>query len=207
MIQRFIKKSSDFELIRGVASTVFDLRQRIPGRICRLPCAISCLFDYDQVTAGSFWPMLRSLALLHDEREIQISVVEPDPVEYFHREFGLYSAFRLGMDATSDEYWDALAEGPPGWEADALRYRADVWVAVGPSKNWGLWNDRDTGISVAYSIPTVGLRQWEEDASDLILTTDEAEQLIAQGRGQETPGKEFVAAFRKNVVSAATLSQ
>lgn len=199
--------SDEFARIRENLSQVFDLAKRFPDRVWRLQKARTFLFQYDLVAGADFWPALSSLARLHCDGEVDALVIDPSPVEYFHSEFGLYSAFCLEVDCDSSDYWDALTEGPPCWEADALRYRADVWAATGPSREWGLWNDRPSGISTIYSTDVGGLDAWASSSSVPILTPDEAESLIAQEYQVARLPTEVAALFRENFAEFAGTSQ
>jgi len=42
---------------------------------------------------------------------VEIVVIDPNPVTYFFANFGLYSAFRLSVDAAADDYWHAADRG------------------------------------------------------------------------------------------------
>jgi hypothetical protein len=197
-----ISDRDEFARIYKNVSHVFDLTKRFPDAVCLLRDAKVFLFEYDLVAGADFWPSLCAMARLHSDNEVDAMVVDPDPVKYFNSEFGLYSAFRLNVDRDASDYWDALTEGPPGWEADALRYRADVWAAAGPSRSWGLWNDRPSGISSLYSKDIDGLDRWASETSVPILAPDGAELLIAQEYGATGLPGDVATLFRRNFANA-----
>jgi hypothetical protein len=188
---------SEFDQVRRDAESVFDTAGALPGRVCRIDAAESCWFEDATVAAGDFWPDLRKLALLHGDTCVEILVLEPDPVTYFLSNFGIYSAIRLSVESSADDYWDALTEGPPGWEADALRYRAERWIATGESKAWGLWNDRHVELAAVYSRPVPGLAGWRDALAVRPLDLEEAEAVMALAFRDDVP-QQILDALREN---------
>jgi hypothetical protein len=173
-----IKDLADFERINHHVNQVFDVGVSFLDQPFRADVGEFFLFPYEFVAGERFWPTLVDLAELHSDSEIEVMVLSPDPIEYFYREFEYYSAFVISTESASADYWAALSEGPPGWEADALAYRAERWVIVGPSASWGIWNDRAYGLSVVCSRPDPRLENWVRSVSNRVLSGADAEKTL-----------------------------
>jgi hypothetical protein len=197
MVGRYlISDVSAFEQVRRDAESVFDITGTFPGPICRIEPAEKFWFEDVTVAGGDFWPNLRDLALLHGDSHVEILAVEPDPVTYFFDFFELYSAVRLSVEVTPDDYNDALWESPPGY-ADAIRH-AVRWVATGPSNAWGLWFDRNVELAVLCSRRATGLADWRKTLTVQPFELEDAEAVLGLAFFPDDAPPEIVHALREN---------
>jgi hypothetical protein len=182
-----VAERSEFDRIIQDADRVFDTRAEFPGPVCRIEAAEAFWFEDATVAAGPFWPNLKRLALLHGDAHIEVAVIKPDPAAYFFSTFGIFSAMRLSVELTAEDYWAALTEGPPGSDADALAYNAERWIATGESAAWGLWSERGVELATVYSRATPGLAAWRHGLTEQPLTLEEAEEILSLTYGRAVP--------------------
>jgi len=71
-------------------------------------------------------------------------VLDPDPIQYFHRHFKKYPALEIANGDTADDYIHALNEDPGGSPADAVGTNCWEWVIVPPSIKWFIHALRDS---------------------------------------------------------------
>jgi hypothetical protein len=84
----------------------------------------------------SFFDLLVLLMKRSSDRAVSYVVLQPDPVSYFHKFFGKYSALEILDGDSAEEYLAMLNEDPGDSPADAVGINFGVAVIVPAS---GLW--------------------------------------------------------------------
>jgi hypothetical protein len=127
---------------------VFDRGRRLPEIVFSRKMKNFCFFEFNSMITPEFMSTLRKITEHFRDDRVFVTVLDPDPVEYFFREFGHCGAFQMSSKSTNDEYFDVLAHEPPESPADALLYNSNIitWTASG--NKWAMWGERDTGIGV-----------------------------------------------------------
>jgi len=97
--------------------------------------------------SAAFWASLRQMVEQSGGKGL-FGVLDPDPIAYFHKEFGDCPFFELDSHRTEADYWDALARAPVDSPADAPLYNSEVVVWVPFSTDWAIWGQRSCGICV-----------------------------------------------------------
>jgi hypothetical protein len=75
-------------------------------------------------------------------------VLDPNPVEYFYKEFNYYNWMKLPVNLSPDEYLDVLELGPEESPADAVLYNSYTVIWLPPSMKWAIWGERSYGVCV-----------------------------------------------------------
>lgn len=143
-----IQEQQEFQRCWQLLTAVFHHRQRLPNQVFRKNFAEFAFAELDWAMSADFWCTLQGLAARAEKPSVLVAVLEPDPVDYFYREFGCYNFFTLPMHATSDDYWAALEEGPASSSTDAALYNSDVIIWMPESLEWAIWGQRDIGTCV-----------------------------------------------------------
>lgn len=138
---------------------VFDaLRDQLCGRVATdrtIP---------DQVFLDRHWPsrfcqfdLCFSPQLLHScvalcettgDTSLSFVMLDPDPVEYYFREFGRFGAVTMQVHEDVDAAWSAFEEDPGGSPADALMYAVRKFAVISPSLRWAVWGSRDEDVII-----------------------------------------------------------
>jgi hypothetical protein len=79
--------------------------------------------------------------------KILLSVIEPDPIAYFHKHFNKISSFCFNTAITDKEY-GAILHLSPGNPADAIAGRADTVVWIPEHGRWAIWGEHGREIAV-----------------------------------------------------------
>jgi hypothetical protein len=80
-------------------------------------------------------------------------ILDPDPITYFHREFGVFGGIQLSTANSSSDYYNTLISAPQSSPADAFIYNSRVVTLFPDSERWLLWGERASSIAV------LGLRE------------------------------------------------
>jgi hypothetical protein len=115
----------------------------------RLPSSLRKLtFDDAEICTLQFADLLQHLLEWSDDESCFYTVLNPDPVYYFHRLFGKYPVVEIKRGIPSGTYLKDLNEGPPESPADAVGTIWSECVIVPVSARWfmhALRSDRDDG--------------------------------------------------------------
>ena len=126
---------------------VFLSTSRLPNRVFREAYSGFSFADLDWAMSANFWESIREISDNRGER-VLVAVIDPDPVEYFYKEFGGFNFVELPVEASPDDYWVFLETGPEDSPADAALYNSEVVVWIPESLEWAIWGQRDLGICV-----------------------------------------------------------
>ena len=88
--------------------------------------------------------LVQQLMALSGDPNAAYVVLDPDPIQYFHRHFKKYPALEIANGDTADDYIHALNEDPGGSPADAVGTNCWEWVIVPPSIKWFIHALRDS---------------------------------------------------------------
>lgn len=184
-----------FARVMNDVQAVFDLTNPFPLWPCRWQGGEVAYFDYYHAVSDGFWPDLQALASIHGDNTIEIVEVDPDP-EIFFEQYGTFTAFGVPTTSGRKNYTAVQSIGPTGSDFDALMYKSDTWVCVGPSRSWGVWNDYSFGLSIVFSrgpekMGGGGLRSLKQ-----ALSIDEAADVMADRLVSPAVRSESVATFR-----------
>lgn len=140
---------TEYEAHSEFLQSVFNCQRRLPENVFRAKMAHHCFFEFDSMMAPDCWVLLSELANRYENDAIVVTVLDPDPVKYFHEAFGHSSAFKISGEATEDDYFAHLSHEPPRSPADAVLYNSRIvsWVPFEES-SWAIWGERETGIAV-----------------------------------------------------------
>ncbi|MCA0971601.1 hypothetical protein LCM20_13420 [Halobacillus litoralis] len=144
----FIKNKSEFNTLRKRVHEVFNLNEKHPDKVFNQKFSSSKSEEFDWAMSGGFWSQLKSLAALTNDEYILIAIVEPDPVNYFYKEFNYYNWAKLPLTLSEDEFFDLLEMGPKESPADAMLYNSFKVVWLPPSEEWAAWGNRSDELCV-----------------------------------------------------------
>ena len=118
------------------------------------------VFDDVVLSTPSFFSLLHLLMKCSSDKAVSYVVIDPDPVGYFYKFFGKYSAFEISDGDTAEEYLGMLNEDPGGSPADAVGLNVGGAVIFPESNSWfarvGRSPDDDGG---KLAVPSAWVRQ------------------------------------------------
>ncbi len=143
-----VTKRENFEEAMARLGQVAMTGRRLPNQVFRFPVAGFIFVGFTEIPGDEFWTLARSLAHQSEDARITVAVLDPDPDDYFHKEFGEFGVIELAADASADEYYAELSKPPPGWEADSLDVNSELLVWFGDNGRWLIWGERSLGVAV-----------------------------------------------------------
>jgi hypothetical protein len=74
--------------------------------------------------------------------------LNPDPQNYFKKEFGYYNWANVPVSINGEEYWNLLNSHPPDSPADSMLFNSETIVWFPKSAKWAIWGERKYGICI-----------------------------------------------------------
>lgn len=145
----FISDSATFESIWMRFGRIFLEKSELPHNVYHKSFDYYLFAEFDWAMSADFWSELKTLASQSADERVLVAVLDPNPIDYFFREFGYYNVFDLSVNASADDYWNALISGPPDSPADAVLYNANIVTWFSDSAKWAIWGQREFGICAA----------------------------------------------------------
>ncbi|MEI5907051.1 hypothetical protein WAK64_08275 [Bacillus spongiae] len=144
----FIKDDNEFELLKEKVMTIFNEKINLPEQVFSQEFGNFKFEEFDWAMSGEFWKTLKKLAVHTNDEFVLTAVIEPNPVDYFHKEFKYYNWIKMSIDLSTDNYFELLELGPEESPADAVLYNSYTVVWLSPSMKWAIWGEREYGICV-----------------------------------------------------------
>jgi hypothetical protein len=144
-----IREIKDFEKLWDVVTSIFKINHRLPDQVFS-PSYRNFLFEeIDWAMSADFWDsFIRPLALASQDTHLLVAVLDPEPINYFYREFGYYGWRKLAVDIGGGDYFKLLGVGPASSPADAMLFDSETVVWVPTSKQWAIWGERSSGACI-----------------------------------------------------------
>ncbi len=140
---RWVTQEAEFKRISLEARTcVYIDSSRIATPLQRL------VFDDAQTCTPEFAEMLQSLMAFARDEACFFTVLDPDPVDYFHRLFRKYPVLEIEPGDTPAAYLKHLDDGAAAGPAHAIGVMSWAWVVAPHSLRWfvhALRDSRDAG--------------------------------------------------------------
>lgn len=142
----FITDRKQFEQASSMVEKAFHHTRRLPDQVFKMPVRNRSVCEFDRALSDSFWIELTRLADAAGDSYILMAVLDPNPIEYFFKEFDQYNWCILSRGATAEDYWKMLEQGPKGSPVDAILFNSEVVIWLSPSLKWAIWGERSYGI-------------------------------------------------------------
>ena len=145
---RFITKKEEFESVNIVVNAIVNERRRLPEFVFSSNYSGFLFFAFDKIFTKDFFRRTEKFLRKFDEDIFWLSVMDPDPKEYFFNHFRHYGIIECIVDDTDSDYLDALNADPGGSPADALIHNSNIIAVVSPSADWIIHGDRAADVAV-----------------------------------------------------------
>jgi hypothetical protein len=150
----FVRDDKEFNELWRMANDIFYLERRLPKQVFREQFNHYLFEEFDWAMSEDFWDNICKLARKAKDDFVLTAVLDPDPVEYFHKEFHYYNWIKIPIGLPSDEYFAVLELGPEESPADAVLYNSYTVIWISPSMKWAIWAERNYGVCVLGSQDT-----------------------------------------------------
>ena len=144
---RFISNELHFqkELLR--VKRIFNLERDLPNQIFKKPYKFY-LIDFDYIYSSNFFNIAQKIMKNFNEEKFFLMVIDPDPEEYFYKNFGKFSLIEASDNDSSEDYLKILDADPGDSPADSILSNSFKMVIYGDSLQWALLADRENELSI-----------------------------------------------------------
>ena len=144
-----VMSTRSFEGVKQRLSSDLRLGSELPGMVFRERFSFFRFMMFDELLSPELFLSLKEISFARGEMgTISLSAIRPDPVRYFHRNFGFFGAVEFGELDDEDEFLHAINDYPKRDSADSLSSNAER-VAYGVSSGaWAAYGDRINGIGI-----------------------------------------------------------
>ncbi|PLR77523.1 hypothetical protein CU633_10000 [Bacillus sp. V3-13] len=144
----FVREKKEFDELKVMVNANFNLECKLPEQVFCQQFRYFKFEEFDWTMSGDFWNTLEKLAIETKDNFVLTAVLEPNPEEYFHKEFNYYNWVKLPVGLSADDYFEILEFGPEESPADAVLYNSNTVIWLAPSMKWAIWGERDYGVCV-----------------------------------------------------------
>jgi hypothetical protein len=147
-ITSFIKDSHQFAAYRKQVDACFHIKASLPSQVFREKFIRFGFEEFDWVMSSKFWSTIQALCQTSDDTSLLLAVLEPDPTNYYKKEFGYFNWATFSTSASPEEYWDILNRCPDGSPADSLLANSEKVVWLPQSGKWAIWGERSVEVCI-----------------------------------------------------------
>jgi hypothetical protein len=104
--------------------------------------------EFDWAMSSEFWLCLQELAQVSCDTLVLMAVLDPDPKDYFLREFGYINWADIRTSMSASDYWNLLNAHPKDSPADSVLANSEKVVWLPHSGKWVVWGERSRGVCV-----------------------------------------------------------
>lgn len=138
----FLENSDQFEFFRFAVENCLQIKASIPEKVFQNDFRYFYFEEFDWAMSANFWPYLQKLCQHSGDSSLLVSVLDPDPITYYKKEFGYYNWAVLPALASSDDYWALLNHFPEDSPADSLLANSEKVSWLPASRKWAVWGER-----------------------------------------------------------------
>lgn len=144
----FIKDSHCFSVYKKRVDTCFQIKASLPSQVFKEGFVRFGFEEFDWAMSSKFWPTIQALCQTSGDTSLLLAVLEPDPTNYYKKEFGYFNWVTFSMSASPEEYWDILNRCPDGSPADSLLINSEKVVWLPQSGKWAIWGERSVEVCI-----------------------------------------------------------
>jgi hypothetical protein len=140
----FVKNETQFMQIKNILNGIFDFSNNFPHQIFREEYSTYYFMDIAFVRGGTTWKIFQSLALDAHDKNIILSVIDPDPYAEFYPKNGYINCAIVPLNILNEQYYyDYL-----GCNNYQIIGNSNVVVWASPSCKWGVYGDFDLETAI-----------------------------------------------------------
>ncbi len=153
----YISDVEVFEASKREVEKSILIDAKLPKQVFQQGFKYFAFEDFDWTLSSDFWPVITKMAVKSNDASVLMAVLDPDPVNYYKKEFGYYNWAEIPLSISSDDYLDVINEHPLRSLADSARYNSERIVWLPRSAQWSICGHRSYGVCVLGSQDQVTL--------------------------------------------------
>jgi len=145
---KLISKEKDYIPIAiGIKKTIHK-EKKIPQRVFRKSFKYFLFITFEEIFMPLFFNNVKRYLRKKVENSFWITVIDPDPKDYFESNFDFFGTIEFCISDTIDDYLSALNDYPASSPADALAHNSNILIFSSYQNNWAIYGDRESDIAV-----------------------------------------------------------
>lgn len=125
---------------------IFDVERRLPDLVFKRSYKIYLLREFE-FAMGALLDILRNSDSTLAGDNILLSVLDPEPINYFYKHYQKINAFYFKWNIAKKDYI-SLRWRNPGNEVDAIQFNSGVETYIPSTLSWAMWGERSPEIAV-----------------------------------------------------------
>lgn len=158
----FLEDLHQFAPRKREVEACFRIEQSLPEMVFHESLRCFRFEEFDWAMSADFWPSVQALCQSSGDASLLIAVLEPDPLNYYRKEFGYFNWAELSASASSEDYWTLLNRFPNESPADSMLANSEKVVWLPPSKKWAVWGERSYEVCVLGGRDPAGFNLWND---------------------------------------------
>jgi hypothetical protein len=135
----------EFPAAMQKVENTFRVERRLPKQVFKRPYRFQLLCQFD-IAMGELLNRLREMRTSLGNETVLLSVLDPDPINYFYKHYHKINAFYFKAGITKHEYY-SLRWRNPGNQADAIQFNTGIETYIPSSFSWAMWGERSPEIA------------------------------------------------------------
>jgi hypothetical protein len=131
---------------RQKVERIFHVERCLPDKVFKRSYRFQLLCEFDFAMSDVLEAFRRTCSPLATDT-ILLSVLDPDPINYFYKHFHKINAVYFRGNITKKEY-TSLRWRNPGNQADAIQFNTGIETYIPSSLSWAMWGERSPEIAV-----------------------------------------------------------
>lgn len=144
----FVRGETEFAIVRKLVGECFSESTHLPEQVFSPEFVDFSFEEFDWAMSSDFAKSINILCSSSGDDSCFMLVTDPDPVDYFKREFDWFGCLDVPAKIKGDEYWSLLSDHPWGEAADSMLANSEKLVWVPRSRSWAIWGARESGLVV-----------------------------------------------------------
>ncbi|MGO9674694.1 MAG: hypothetical protein ACLPSF_11105 [Methylocella sp.] len=137
----------DYPKVDEIIRNTFYVGRLLPEYVFNKKYSFTPVANFDYVFDKGLSKIIHGNRFCGPTDSILMSVLDPEPIAYFHKHFGKINSFRFRAGISDQEY-AKLRLLDPGNEVDAIQFNSETVVWIPDNGRWAIWGERDREIAV-----------------------------------------------------------
>jgi hypothetical protein len=118
------------------------LQPTLDGLAIPASYTVVAAFDFGRIANRNFLTSLKCLAEITNLTKVFAEAIQPDPVEYYIKNFNAVPAFCIENNTSADDFIQDLNWDPEGGGADSMASHSEKLVFLGDNIPWVILGER-----------------------------------------------------------------
>lgn len=145
--QHYTKSIIEYERLKNMQNQIFRNKE-FPDQVF---CPNYGRFRFSEYNWGDqevYWDVIQSLAKQCCDAYLFFSIINPDPIEYYYKAFGMYPCCTLMGNSTWEDFVSFFEYSFSKEYCDSFQFSPRSVCCYGSSLKWGIYGDQDLETSI-----------------------------------------------------------